>query len=224
MNQILVMVLACLLAFGFLWQFKDEFRLEVWALGTLPYNPGGLRVPLGYSLPRCPYSAGPGGNLPSAYWQFLTGTAASWDGQYFSLQRNESDGSFTAVSFKWYITTPPTPPFVGIDVTGLTTVLQIRDATAAALRAQGFLVQTPSNNDLLRIEQPFPGNQGDIGNFTTLDSLLLIGPEIGHWITPPLYAGYGQTVFFGGFETTAPLRIGRIYGMGPVTPPDYRLG
>lgn len=224
LHQFLVALVALLLACSVAWQFKDELRAQVWALGSLPYNPGGLRVPLGYNLPTCPYSSGPAASLPAAYWQILLGTASSYNGQYFTLRRNEQDGTYTEISFKWYVTTPPISPFVGINVTGLTTTLQIRNATAAVLRAQGFNVVTPNNNNLMLVQQPFPGNQGDVGFFATDDALVSIGPQIGYWISPPSYAGYGQTVFFGGFETTAPLRIGRIHGMGPVTPPDYRLG
>jgi hypothetical protein len=214
-------VLVALMVFLF---FVAQVQREqfVWAIGGLQYNPGGLTVPLGYHVPTIPYGT-PAASANAGIWRFVSGTAASFNAKGFTLRQQNKDGSYTSIDFEYYNTGGgPSPPTVGIDVTGMTTSAQIATITETVLEAQGFLV-TRTNN-ALRVQQPNPGDAGDVGFFGDFDgaNLLVIGNLLA--TGDDVFSVYGNTVFFGGFEIAVPLRVGPLLAMGPVAPAIFDGG
>jgi hypothetical protein len=213
-------VLAALVALVLVLEFEPGKLLGefAFAIGGLNYNPGGLVVPVGYHVPTTPYLP-PAASQTSGVWRFISGTAASYNGLNMTLLRQNADGSATSIQFQYYNTGGgPALPIIGIDVTGMTTAAQIRGITATQLAAQGFLVTLLTGANM-RVTQPVAGDAGDVGylgDFSGL-GLFVIGPDIPRG--DDVFALYGQTIFFGGYELSVPLRIGRIYGMAPVAEP-----
>ncbi len=215
MNSFLMLCVLLMMAAALLWRFKEEIGRElVFSIGQLQYNPGGVTVPAGYRLYNAPYLP-TAAQVSQSYWLFLSGVAASYNTKLINLRRNEADGSYTSVAFQYYNTGGgPSLPIIGINVTGMTTALQIRNATAAALRVGGFLAPAGSTGSLL-VSQPFPGTQGDTGFMGDFDGagLIAVGPSYAQ----PLAALsiYGNTIFWGS-ELSVPALIGPIRGMVPV--------
>jgi len=223
----LLMMFATFLTLCFF--YRRELRRELefcFALGQLQYNPGGLTVPLGYHVPAMPYLP-PAGRAGTSFWQFDSNSPTAYNTLPFTLRRNNADGSFTAIQFEYYRapTAAPSLPIIGINLTGYTTNIQIRNATAVALELQGFDVVAGASANMA-VRQPFGGDQGDIGFFGDFNGLglLTIGPSWNLADQSDSFALYGNTVFFGGNELAVPLRIGLNYGMAPVAPPIFDGG
>lgn len=187
------------------------------SLGALNYNPGGLVVPSGYHVPTIPYGP-PAGSRATAEIVVISPTVANFNTKQFILRRNEADGSFTAVTFGFYVapTAAPSLPIIGINLTGLTTQPQIATAIATALRTAGFNAPAPTSPNIF-LTQPFPGSQGNDAFFSDFNAggILVISRNGSQGLAINLY---GNTLF-GGIELAVPVRIGRIYGMAPVAPP-----
>lgn len=227
MNQFYLQLL-CMFALlvGLVWAHRGELLREwCWAIGALQYNPGGLVVPAGYYVPTVPYMS-PAARRNSAIWVFLSGTAASYNGQGFTLRRQNADGSYTSIQFEYYNTGGgPSLPIIGIDVTGNTTSNQMAADTALALADQGFIAAvTPYAADTIRVTQPSAGDAGDVGFFGDFDgaALISIGPSAGE--VSGAFSIYGNTVFFGGIEIAVPLRVGPLLAAGPVRPAIFDGG
>ncbi len=194
-------------------------------MNRLNYNPGGLTVPRGYRAYPYPYGDPPAGATGRLYMKVLSAILADYDGKEFTLRRNEADGSYTAVTFGFYVapSLAPAPPIVGIDLTGLVGTIAIANRIAQVVEVDAdFRTGPPGLTNLLIIEQPFGGSQGDVGVFADftagtelqIGSGLSFGAPDGPNVT---LTQYGDTVFFGSTELTVPLRIGYIFGMGPTT-------
>lgn len=222
MITVLQLLLFALLGLGLCWAFKRELGRElVWSIGGVGYYPGGLVVPAGYHKPTTPYLPR-AANQPRGIWQVQGTTVATYDGLTFTLRRNNQDGTYTSVQFECYVNPTPAPslPIIGIDLTGLTTATQIAAAFAAALATAGFSVLHFSPNDYFSVTQPAPGAQGNLGFLSDFDggNLINIGATDGQ--ATDVFAIYGQTVFFGAYELSLPIRVGKIYGAAPVASPN----
>jgi len=218
MNHLFVLMCSLMLFAALCWAHRDELGREwCFAIGGLNYNPGGIVVPAGYHVPTTPYMS-PAGNQTSGVWRFISGTAASYNGKQFTLRQMNADGSYTSITFEYYTGAPPALPIVGINVAGMTTAAELRDVTGEILFQHGFIV-TELGAANMRVTQPNPGDAADVGFLGDFDEagLFVIGPDIPRG--DDLFFLYGQTIFFGGFELSVPLRIGRIYGMAPVAEP-----
>lgn len=196
-------------------------------MNSLGYYPGGLVIPRHYYAYSIPYGV-PAGGIGSLYMAVLSTVVASFDQKQFTLRRCEADGSYTAINFEFYVspTVAPSLPTIGIDLTGLTTLAQIRNEIALAVSSVGFFAPAGSTSRL-RITQPFPGSQGDVAFFGDFGAGGLLEVESGPgWITvPPLSLHqYGDTMFWGGTELSVPLRIGVIMGMAPTVSPIVNNG
>lgn len=215
---LLAALVALVLTLGFM-KYAPPWASEfAFALGGLNYNPGGLVVPAGYHVPTTPYLP-PAASQTTGVWRFISGTAASYNTKQMTLRRQNADGSYTAIVFEFYNTGGgPSLPIIGINVTGMTTAAQVRGIVATTLAAQGFLVTLLTGANM-RVTQPVAGDAADIGFLGDFHSsgLFVIGPDIPRG--DDLFSIYGQTIFFGGYELSVPLRIGRIYGMAPVAEP-----
>ena len=223
----LLMMLATLLVLCF--TYRRELRRELegcYAIGTLDYFPGGLVVPAGYSVPTMPYLP-PAGRVGAGVWQFDSPTVADYDANTFTLRRNNADGSFTAIEFEYYVSPTPAPslPIIGINLTGMTTNIQIRNATAFALELQGFDVTSGSAANMT-VRQPFAGSQGDIGFLSDFNGggVFTIGPSADLADQSDAFSPYGNTIFFGANELAVPVRLGLTYGMAPVQTPVFNGG
>lgn len=215
MGVLLAALVALVLALEVAPRLLDECAF---ALGGLNYNPGGLVVPAGYHVPTTPYLP-PAASQTSGVWRFISGTAASYNTKQMTLRRQNADGSYAAITFEYYNTGGgPSLPIIGINVTGMTTAAQVRGITATQLAAQGFLVTLLTGANM-RVSQPVAGDAADIGFLGDFHSsgLFVIGPDIPRG--DDVFSLYGQTIFFGGYELSVPLRIGRIYGVAPVAEP-----
>lgn len=213
-------LLAALVALVLVLEFTPSKVLgeTAYAISGLNYNPGGLVVPAGYRVPTAPYMP-PAARQTSGVWRFISGNAASYHNKSMTLRRQNADGSFTSIQFTYYNTGGgPSLPIIGINVTGMTTAAQVRGITATQLASQGFLVTLLTGANM-RVSQPVAGDAADIGFLGDFDNqaLFVIGPDIPQG--DDIFAMYGQTIFFGGYELSVPLRIGRIYGAAPVAEP-----
>ncbi len=194
---------------------------------ALPYNPGGLTVPKGYRVPAYPYGDPPAGALARLYLTVISAVIATFNTLQFTLRRNEADGSFTAITFEFYVDPTPAPvlPIVAINLTGVTTAIQIANAISLAVQSAGFQSPVGSGAQLI-ITQPFAGSQGDVAFFNDFNGNTLLAVGAGPAFSPFLLelTQYGDTMFWGGNELTVPLRIGKIFGMAPVVGPVFSNG